>query len=255
MIIDITPIRATLLYRQIATYECYKSQTPTVCCYAVLTFQNWGQVATPWVCPIYQQSSDGLGAAVNTYISLTDLTPDVIMYGTCASIPPTKTCVITPGTYTEQDMLLSVEVYCNKDGQFAKYLGLYDINKPYYERPIVSIIDTYIVDRSLNPGYVNMDPTTSVISRGIFDGITASVRFSDGTVVTNAPVTISVAESSAHEVTVTFDASLPTVPQAYVTDVWYNHPDYGLIGELVNLMLPPSTKLTYQAVVNTQISI
>lgn len=259
MIIEISPIRATALNQAIGRD-----------CIAYLTFKNWGQVATNYVCLVYQLSADGLSTAIDTYIDLSDLDADIITSKMCTStnpppplefstVPTDGSCMVVSGNPIEEDTLLAVEVYCyngNLNEPPKKYLGIYEMNASYRLRPFIRIPEIYASDRSLNPGFVDIDPAASVLARGIFDSITATLRLDDNSLIPNLPVSVSVSRHSLHTVSLIFDISVGNIyADRKIVDIMFYHPDYGTIGRITNLLLPMSSRITYIADINTQIAV
>lgn len=259
MIIDTTPIRSTALNMSLGSD-----------CIAILTFRNWGQVATDYVCLVYQLSSDGLATAVDTYIDLSDLDSVVITSKLCtdtskppppgfSAVPSNGACMLVPGTPTEEDILYSVEVFCY-NGDFSnppkKYLAIYEMNHSYRQRPFIRIPEIYASDRALNPGFIDIDPAASVLARGIFSGVYASLRLDDNSTVSNIPVTISTSTESMHTISLIFDLSVGIAGvDRKITEIIFYHPDYGTIGRISNLFLHLSAKITYIADINTQVMV
>lgn len=259
MIVEISPIRATALNMAIGRD-----------CIAYLTFKNWGQVATNYVCLVYQLSADGLSTAVDTYIDLSDLDADVITAKMCTSttpppppefsvVPTDGACMVTTGYPTEEDTLLAVEVYCyngNLNEPPKKYLGIYEMNASYRLRPFIRIPEVYAADRSLNPGFIDIDPASSVLARGIFSDITATLRLDDNSLIPNLPVSISSSQQSLHTVSLIFDISVGNIyADRRIIDITFYHPQFGTVGRITNLLLPMSARITYIADINTQIAV
>ena len=255
MIVDTTPIRATALNLEIGRD-----------CIAYLTFRNWGQVATDYVCLVYQISADGLSVAVDTYIDLTDLDAATITSKLCTGtsgktpppgfsvVPSGGACMVVPGVPTEDDILYSVEVFCYNGGaEPKKYLGIYEMNASYHQMPYIRIPEVYATDRSLNPGYVEIDPAAAVLARGIFSGITANIRLDDNTTISNIPVSVSSFKESAHTISMVFDLSIGATSDRKITDIIFIHSEYGTIGRITNLFIPMSAKITYITDINTQL--
>jgi len=267
VIIDITPIRATLRYKRQGNFV--DSSGNLYPCYAKLVFRNWGQVYTGNVCLIYQLSADMLSLAVDSFIDLSDLDETKILTGVCQTAVPAPgsgSCVAAPGIPTETDELINVEVFCLRPGgnatdpnSYDKYLGLYEVYRSYYQRPTIHIYDMFGVDRSVNPGYVDIDPSAVMIANGYFNlsNYTAAMSFTDGTTLTNLPVNIEIKEASQHTVEVTYTISAPTVPaQSRLKDIelYYNVGNgQVIVGKISSIMIPALITVNYTDNINTMI--
>ena len=267
MIIDITPIRASLKHRRHGNFVDPSGNLHH--CYARLVFANWGEVLTGNVCLIYQLSADMLSLAVDTYIDLKDLDETKILTGVCTTqvpAPGSGACVVTPGVPTETDQLITVEVFCLRPGgdpgnpdSYDKYLGLYEVYRTYYIRPEIHIYDMFGVERVVNPGYVDVDPSAVMIAHGYFDlsKYTANVSFTDGTVLANMPVNVEIKEASQHTFEISYTVRLSAAPSnARVKDVeLYYDTQSGrvIVGKISSIMTPSLASITYTDYINTMV--